>query len=63
MSKCICCHKREGDYFHFNGGMICSDCSGSYFTCPDCGKLFDPDDFIHGDAGTGFCVSCEKKRD
>lgn len=58
MAKCICCGKSGAEYEHYNGGYVCEKCVGAYFTCPDCGRLFDTDDFEHGDTGTGFCADC-----
>lgn len=58
MDKCIECGKNNADIFHYNGGMVCDNCVGNYFTCPDCGKVFDLDDYEHGDAGNGFCSDC-----
>lgn len=58
MSKCKCCNKNDGLYQHFNGGKICEECVGSYFICPDCGRIFDQDDFENGDQATGFCKDC-----
>lgn len=55
--KCKRCGK-HGSYFHFDGGWVCDECVGYYFTCPDCGRVFDPDDQEHGDAGNGFCAEC-----
>ena len=60
MAKCISCGKSGADYRHFNGGYVCEDCIGEYFTCPDCGLLYDQDDYEHGDAGNGFCVKCAR---
>lgn len=58
MAKCICCGGSGADHEHFNGGYVCDKCVGEYFTCPDCGMLFDNDDRENGDAGNGFCVKC-----
>ncbi len=58
MAKCINCGKGKGEYPHYSGGFVCNDCLSSYFTCPDCGRLFDRDDFVNGDAGNGFCKDC-----
>lgn len=58
MEKCICCGSSNGEYQHYDGGYVCEDCVGSFFTCPDCGIVFDTDDFEHGDAGNGFCARC-----
>lgn len=58
MSKCICCEKREGEYQHSSGGYVCNQCIGDYFTCPDCGLLFDQET---GDAGNGFCKDCDSE--
>lgn len=45
------------DYLHYNGGYVCDDCVGAYFTCPACGRVFDINDREHGDNG-GFCAEC-----
>lgn len=58
MAKCIRCGKDGAYYKHYNGGMVCGNCIGAYFTCPDCGRVFDEDDRVNGDAGNGFCVEC-----
>lgn len=58
MAKCISCDKERGVYFHNDGGMVCNDCVGLYFTCPDCGNLFDQNDKVYGDQGSGFCKEC-----
>lgn len=58
MAKCIRCGKDGADHEHFNGGYVCDSCIGYYFTCPDCGRLFDNDDYEHADAGNGFCYQC-----
>ena len=55
MSKCKCCGKSNANYFHYDGKRVCEDCVGQFFTCPDCGILFDQDDYEHGDQGNGFC--------
>lgn len=57
MAKCICCGKTGADYPHYNGGYVCDDCVGAYFTCPACGRVFDINDREHGDNG-GFCAEC-----
>lgn len=60
--KCKCCGK-DGHHFHqfYDGGYVCEDCIGKYFVCPDCGRVFDKDDYAHGDTGTGFCIECASK--
>ena len=58
LAKCKNCGKDGADYIHFKGGHICDKCVGDYFTCPDCGVVFDRDDFEHADAGNGFCFKC-----
>ncbi len=58
MAKCICCGKSGAEYQHYKGGYVCDDCVGRYFTCPDCGRVFDADDYENGDAGNGFCAEC-----
>lgn len=58
MAKCISCGKNNAEYPHHDGGFVCNECIGSYFTCPDCGELFDKDDYDNGDAGNGFCANC-----
>ncbi|MCH5189106.1 MAG: hypothetical protein J1F37_00945 [Oscillospiraceae bacterium] len=57
MAKCIQCGKDGAKYEHFNGGYVCDSCIGTYFQCPDCGKAFDRDDLVNGDAGNGFCAN------
>ena len=57
MAKCICCGKSGADYPHYNGGYVCDNCIGMYFTCPACGRIFDINDREHGDNG-GFCAEC-----
>lgn len=61
MAKCISCGNNDAKYIHFSGGYVCEKCMGDYFTCPDCQRLFNPYDYEHGDAGTGFCVECSPK--
>lgn len=63
MSKCKDCGKGKGTYPHYDGGMVCDNCAGSYFTCPECGRVFNQDDYEHGDAGTGFCRECSIKKE
>lgn len=58
MAKCKDCGSKNADYFHYDGGVVCDKCLGEYFTCPDCGMLFDQDDFVNGDQGNGFCKDC-----
>lgn len=58
MAKCIKCGKSGAEYEHKTGGYVCDDCLGSHFTCPDCGRVFDSDDYESGDAGNGFCADC-----
>lgn len=58
MSKCISCGKPNAEYKHADGGMVCNICIGKYFTCPDCGIVYDRDDFVNGDQGNGFCINC-----
>ena len=55
--KCKCCGG-HGSYVHFDGGWVCDECVGNYFTCPHCGRVFDRNDLEHGDAGNGFCMEC-----
>lgn len=55
--KCKSCGE-SATYAHFDGGWICDDCVGSYFTCPQCGRVFDRDDYQNADAGNGFCAEC-----
>lgn len=54
--KCISCGSDNGIVQHFDGGFVCEKCIGDYFTCPDCGMVFDQDDRVNGDGGNGFCV-------
>lgn len=61
--KCICCNKNKGIYRHNDGGRVCRDCLGFYFTCPDCGMIYNQGDFENGDAGTGFCRKCKLEHD
>lgn len=58
--KCISCKDREGIFEHYDKGpnSVCKNCVGSYFTCPDCGRLFEQDDRVNGDQGNGFCIDC-----
>ena len=58
MAKCISCGKEGAHTRHFNGGYVCESCIGKYFSCPDCGEIFDLDDYVNGDAGNGFCAKC-----
>lgn len=62
MHKCIECGKLIGKYRHFNGGYVCEQCLGDYFTCPKCGMVYDIDDYDNGDGGDGNCVKCNKER-
>lgn len=43
---CSNCGK-EGHHLHqhYNGGYVCDNCIGHYFTCPVCGILYDIDDY------------------
>lgn len=41
MAKCISCGKNGAEYFHNDGGKVCNNCLGKYFTCPECGLLFN----------------------
>lgn len=61
MSKCILCKKNDGVYFHHDGGMVCEKCEGAFFTCPECGVLFNNDDYENGDHGNGYCKECTEK--
>ena len=61
MPKCKSCGKEVKHatmYEHIDGGYVCSECVGKYFTCPDCGRVFDMDDYENGDQSTGFCKNC-----
>lgn len=58
MATCINCGNPNAEHEHFNGGYVCDSCIGEYFTCPDCGRLFDNSDYKNGDAGNGFCAKC-----
>lgn len=58
MSRCISCGKENAVYIHNNGDAVCEDCLGYYFTCPDCGILFEQEDMVNGDQGNGFCKEC-----
>lgn len=55
--KCKSCGN-HGEYVHYDGTWVCEECVGGYFTCPDCGRVFDMDDYENGDAGNGFCREC-----
>lgn len=63
MASCVKCGCKGAEYERYEGGYVCDDCIGNYFTCPNCGRVFDADDYEHGDAGTGFCVECERNRE
>ena len=54
MAKCIRCGNNKGVHPHYNGGMVCEECLGNYFQCPDCEVIYDRDDPEHYDMG-GFC--------
>lgn len=58
MSKCIRCGNNKGGYEFSEGGYVCEECIGFYFTCPDCGTIYPRDT---GDAGNGFCEDCAVK--
>lgn len=58
MAKCIRCGKSGASYEHVDGGYVCDDCIGYFFTCPDCGTIFDKDDVERGDQSSGFCREC-----
>ena len=55
---CIKCGDSNADYVHFSGNYVCKNCIGSYFTCPDCGTVYDSDDYENGEQGNGFCAKC-----
>lgn len=55
MAKCIKCGKSNASYFTSEGYSICEKCSGSGFTCPGCGRIFEDE---LADAGNGFCSDC-----
>lgn len=59
MAKCINCNEKNASYQHSSGGFVCENCIGSYFTCPDCGILYDRND-VDGDQGNGFCRNCSE---
>ena len=62
MAKCISCGKEGAQYNHYNGGKVCKECAGKYFTCPSCGILYDLDDYEHGDSMIdGKCVKCSRE--
>lgn len=61
MKKCKNCGSKDAKYIHQDGGYVCDKCVGNYFTCPDCGTLFDMDDHENGDQGNGFCKKCASK--
>lgn len=63
MAKCISCGKNTGKYFHYDGGKVCDACLGKYFTCSQCGFLFNQDDYVNLDNGGSFCKNCAKKYD
>ena len=56
--KCKNCNAPNAEYEHNDGGFVCEKCVGEYFTCPDCGKVFDKDHYKNGDQGSGFCKKC-----
>ena len=56
--KCKNCNAPKAEFEHKDGGFVCEKCVGEYFTCPDCGKVFNKDDFVNGDQETGFCTEC-----
>lgn len=61
MDKCKKCRESNAPYFHNDGDNVCNNCVGGYFNCPDCGIVFDQDDFKNGDQGTGFCKACSSE--
>lgn len=64
MKKCKVCGKDSREttlYQHNDGGYVCKSCMGSFFICPDCGRLFNRDDYENGDQGNGFCKECSPK--
>lgn len=58
MAKCVKCGKPNAEYFTSEGKSICEKCSGSGFTCPECGRIFEDE---LADAGDGFCSACTGK--
>lgn len=56
--KCKNCGKPNASYLHNDGEYVCDDCLGEYFSCPDCGFVFDRDDYVNGDQGNGYCSNC-----
>ncbi len=58
MDRCKDCGTPDATYEIYGGGNVCEACIGSYFTCPDCQKLYYRDDYEHGDSGSGFCSQC-----
>ncbi len=46
----------------YDDGVVCTECANKMFVCPSCGVAYEQDDYENGDAGTGFCVKCEKQK-
>ena len=63
MYKCISCANKIEIFRHFSGGYVCEKCLGGYFTCTQCGTMYDMDDRVNGDSRDGNCVKCNKERD
>lgn len=60
---CEECHEwvqnGNGDYLTDNGKIICCDCyNDRYFTCNECGGVFEEDEAYCGDNGNFYCVEC-----
>lgn len=46
------------ELFYYNGGRVCENCIGYYFTYPDCGRVFNFDDYENCDTGNYFWSDC-----
>ena len=59
MGKCRDCGEAKASYLHVDGSDICSKCMQTYYSCTECGKLFDKKYFN----GEFLCGDCSDNND
>jgi hypothetical protein len=55
MRKCDVCGKNKAVYeVYGTNKKICNSCTGNFFICPECGTIYEQDDYENGDTD-GVC--------
>jgi len=64
MKVCKNCGASDSEktmFEHFKGGYVCNDCVKNFFICPDCGLVFNDNDYEWGQVENGLCRMCSNK--